>query len=827
MSDVLSLADVLLEADEILDYGAFAAQRSARLKIADADIAPFVRDDLLKSDWDDTINAASQLWLDIYSNLAPSGYPQHALEQFQAELGRSLEKTKIGDDGPDQAQLDRITRYVGTATVNDATLSGTFAAGGRQTRWISMHDDDVRNSHVRADGQTRAVNESFEVGGSKLRYPGDPLGPPEEVINCRCYIAPVGRLARRNIMAAVAAPTDIDEDALLDEELDETVDIDDEDLVDDDVDIPWHSVLAPEEQATGDGRMFAKDSISWRNLPLPLLYQHETGVNHGGSVRVGRIDEIWKPEGSNEIRARGVFNRTTEAQRVIEGIMDGSVRGVSVDVDDMELDFERSTDDGQDAYGGTMVFSRARVAGLTIVAIPAYQEAYIALGEAFEDELSEEDHAALAACGCDGALQLEEIVSPDERTTPATVGADTLEPITAAAGTKDGPGWITNPRATSRIRRYWTSGKGAAKIRWGQPGDFNRCRMQLAKYVRNPEWLAGTCANMHKEALGLWPGMERGGRHSILTAVPAATFTQAALPQGAAGVSVVHGSDRESDATVSTGRVYDNAPSGAVSFLVASAANPLKAAWFQDPQLDGPTPLTLVEEPDGTIRFVSHVATWGVCHIGINDVCTTAPHSAASYAYFRTGVVDTDEGQIPVGQITMKTGHASLGATARAAAAHYDNTGSVVADVAAGEDAYGIWVAGVLRPGVSAGDIAELQAASLSGDWRYISGSLEMVAALAVNVPGFPIPRIGLAASAGSGTTALVAAGVVPALQSATSAFSDLDQVAAVARTAVQEYIAELARQEQVKERTARVTPIRDQVKSLRLAAVREKFEVK
>jgi hypothetical protein len=50
---------------------------------------------------------------------------------------------------------------------------------------------------------------------------------------------------------------------------------------------------------------------------------------------------------------------------------------------------------------------------------------------------------------------------------------------------------------TERIRRYWTKGKGAGKIRWGAPGDFNRCRTQLAKYVQNPDWLAGLCANMH------------------------------------------------------------------------------------------------------------------------------------------------------------------------------------------------------------------------------------------------------------------------------------------------------------------------------------------
>jgi hypothetical protein len=254
----------------------------------------------------------------------------------------------------------------------------------------------------------------------------------------------------------------------------------------------------------------------------------------------------------------------------------------------------------------------------------------------------------------------------------------------------------------------------------------------------------------------------------------------------------------------------------AVTFTASAAPELLPAAAFANPELDGPTPLTV-----STDRVYGHLATWGVCHIGIKDVCTTAPHSVHDYAYFRTGVVDTDQGPVSVGQITMRTGHAQLGQNAKAAAAHYDNTGSVVADVAAGEDAYGIWVAGVLRPGVDADQVAELKAAALSGDWREIGGGLELVAALAVNVPGFPIPRIGLAASAGA-TSALVAAGVVERDFSTRSA----DEVAAIARAAAREVLAEQKAEQEREVRAAAIAPVRNRVRSLRLAAVREKFEV-
>ena len=161
-------------------------------------------------------------------------------------------------------------------------------------------------------------------------------------------------------------------------------------------------------------------------------------------------------------------------------------------------------------------------------------------------------------------------------------------------------------------------------------------------------------------------------------------------------------------------------------------------AWFKDPALTGPT--ALVVEEDG--RVYGHIAAWGTCHIGQIGKCVEPPTSPSNYAYFRTGALRTAEGtSVAVGHLTMGTGHAGPRDSANAAAEHYDNTGTVFADVAAGEDAYGIWVAGSLRPGITAEQVRVARSAPISGDWRTIRGSLELVGALAVNVPGFPVPR--------------------------------------------------------------------------------------
>jgi hypothetical protein len=106
----------------------------------------------------------------------------------------------------------------------------------------------------------------------------------------------------------------------------------------------------------------------------------------------------------------------------------------------------------------------------------------------------------------------------------------------------------------------------------------------------------------------------------------------------------------------------------------------------------------------------------------------------------------------------MNTGHAELWHGADSAKAHYDNTGFVVADVCCGEDDFGIWVAGAIRPDADELTVRRLRGAALSGDWRQIGGSLELVAALAVNVPGFPITRPKSRVASGA-PMSLVAAG--------------------------------------------------------------------
>ena len=199
----------------------------------------------------------------------------------------------------------------------------------------------------------------------------------------------------------------------------------------------------------------------------------------------------------------------------------------------------------------------------------------------------------------------------------------------------------------------------------------------------------------------------------------------------------------------------------ATKISVTAAASPDETwrpaqAWFGDPKLAKPTPITVTA--DG--RIFGHAALWGTCHLGYKDRCITPPKSRSNYEFFNVGSVIADSGdEVSVGRLTAGTNHAAIEFGARPAKEHYDNTGFAAAYVHAGEDAHGIWFAGSVAPSATHAQIATIRAASVSGDWRSINGSLEMVGILAVNTPGFPIPkaRAGLVAGA---QVSLIASGL-------------------------------------------------------------------
>lgn len=326
------------------------------------------------------------------------------------------------------------------------------------------------------------------------------------------------------------------------------------------------------------------------------------------------------------------------------------------------------------------------------------------------------------------------------------------DPLTAAH--------VPDPRG-EKLRQYWEHGKGALKIRWGTPGDWKRCFRHLSKYL-GPR-AKGYCQLRHKDTTGVYTGSRlnpghRSHRGGLLSSID--------TPETALLASLRDGSWRKGPERTSTmpeltlaDGVYTEADAENDGLLRTLTAGGFPVAppdeWFADPKFPRYTPL----EVDDDGRVYGHIAPWNATHIGMAGR-VKPPHSQANYAYFRTGALRTASGKtVNVGQITLTGGHASINATAAEAVKHYDDTASAVADLAAGEDAHGIWVAGGLRSNITPEQIRAFRASAVSGDWRPIGGGLELVAVCSVNTPGFMSPRAE-AMVAGGVITALVAAGV-------------------------------------------------------------------
>lgn len=83
-----------------------------------------------------------------------------------------------------------------------------------------------------------------------------------------------------------------------------------------------------------------------------------------------------------------------------------------------------------------------------------------------------------------------------------------------AGGQEATPGDV---KAVERLKLYWERGGGAAKIRWGEPGDFTRCVRQLMQHAKmTKDQAEGYCYERHVGALGFSPQehakMEHGGK---------------------------------------------------------------------------------------------------------------------------------------------------------------------------------------------------------------------------------------------------------------------------------------------------------------------------
>lgn len=212
-----------------------------------------------------------------------------------------------------------------------------------------------------------------------------------------------------------------------------------------------------------------------------------------------------------------------------------------------------------------------------------------------------------------------------------------------------------------------------------------------------------------------------------------------------------HGADAAA-AVAHLRALYSAGPAIVAAATAPSASAPIAppAEWFDVEEPDGPEPLTI--EADGRVH--GHLALWDACHVGFMQgslsECVKPPASPSAYESFHLGQMIADGGEkIAVGKVVYGGPHASLTAGLQRAREHYDRTSSVGAFVRARDGRHGIFLAGAARSDISPEGLRDMRANPPSGDWRRLNGALELVAALAVGIPGYQTPQVALTASGG------------------------------------------------------------------------------
>jgi len=134
------------------------------------------------------VNIPNEVYHLIFAELADGINAGETVDQLATRIERVLSWT-------DSPRWPGRARNIAVTETTRAYGAGTLAAGMEQSRvtgrllrkrWDSEKDARVRPEHRVADGQVRDLTMPFQVGGSLLLYPGDPMGPADEVCGCRC-----------------------------------------------------------------------------------------------------------------------------------------------------------------------------------------------------------------------------------------------------------------------------------------------------------------------------------------------------------------------------------------------------------------------------------------------------------------------------------------------------------------------------------------------------------------------------------------------------------------------------------------------------------------
>jgi SPP1 gp7 family putative phage head morphogenesis protein len=110
---------------------------------------------------------------------------ENATPQEAAKLVKEAIRD-VKDVRKNQAQTIARTE---TATISNQTRFKAFHQEGIEYHeWLTAGDERVRPDHVQVGGTIVKIGQTFPI--VNIKYPNDPNGAPEQIINCRCVSIP-------------------------------------------------------------------------------------------------------------------------------------------------------------------------------------------------------------------------------------------------------------------------------------------------------------------------------------------------------------------------------------------------------------------------------------------------------------------------------------------------------------------------------------------------------------------------------------------------------------------------------------------------------------
>lgn len=118
-------------------------------------------------------------------------------DQYMSGGGLADEERRWFEDRTPAYRRENIARTE-TMRASNAGSAALFGAwGAPQKEWYSTGDNRTREEHRVGSVWGKpalvvGIDETFEVGGERLAYPGDPAGSPKNTCQCRCTVLPAG-----------------------------------------------------------------------------------------------------------------------------------------------------------------------------------------------------------------------------------------------------------------------------------------------------------------------------------------------------------------------------------------------------------------------------------------------------------------------------------------------------------------------------------------------------------------------------------------------------------------------------------------------------------